>query len=107
MKGLEDVYYDDEELDPTVHELSKFPANFDQAAVDVQRQRLLRQLKVVTKRAFTQILEKRPECNAEFENVRKLEADLNEAVLSVQKGRQGMFSLWMHRRKCCFLINLV
>ena len=55
-----------------------------------QRQRLLRQLKVVTKRAFAQILEKRPECTDEFENVRKLDNDLSIAIESVRKGRQGL-----------------
>ena len=55
-----------------------------------QRQRLLRQLKVVTKRAFAQILEKRPECTDEFENVRKLDNDLSTAIESVRKGRKGL-----------------
>ena len=55
-----------------------------------QRQRLLRQLKVVTKRAFAQILEKRPECTIEFENVKKLDNDLFTAIESVRKGRQGL-----------------
>ena len=38
LHGLEDVYFQEEtaEFDPTSHELSKFPPNFDQAAVDVQ-----------------------------------------------------------------------
>ena len=89
LKSLEQLYYD-EEFDPTPHELSKFPPNFDQAAVDVQRQRLLRQLKVVTKRVFTQILEKRPECNHEFENVRKLQQEVAFALQSVQRGREGL-----------------
>ncbi len=46
LKGVEEMYYQDD-FDPTPHELSKFPVHFDQAAVDVQRQRLLRQLKVI------------------------------------------------------------
>ena len=49
-----------------------------------------RQLKVVTKRAFTQILEKRPECNQEFDNVCQLERQLVSSIASVQKGRQGL-----------------
>ena len=37
LHGLEEVYLqDDTGFDPTAHELSKFPPNFDQAAVDVQ-----------------------------------------------------------------------
>ena len=44
----------------------------------------------MTKRAFGQILEKRPECNLEFENVRKLDNDLTFAIESVRKGRQGL-----------------
>ena len=47
-------------------------------------------MKVVTKRAFAQILEKRPECTDEFENVRKLDNDLSTAIESVRKGRQGL-----------------
>ena len=44
----------------------------------------------MTKRAFAQILEKRPECTDEFENVRKLDNDLSTAIESVRKGRQGL-----------------
>ena len=44
----------------------------------------------MTKRAFAQILEKRPECTDEFENVRKLDNDLSIAIESVRKGRQGL-----------------
>ena len=90
LKGLEQPYYD-EEFDSTPHELAKFPPNFDQTVVDVNRQRLLRQLKVVTKRVFTKNLEKRPECNLEFENVRKLEQSSTIALQSVQRARQGLF----------------
>ena len=37
LNGLEEVYFKDEtDFDATAHELSKFPPNFDQAAVDVQ-----------------------------------------------------------------------
>lgn len=75
LKSLENDYYS-ADFDSSLHELSKFPENFDQASVDIQRQKLLRQLKVVTKRAFAQILEKRPECTLEFENIRLLEEDL-------------------------------
>ena len=89
LKGLEKSYYDDH-FDPIPHELSKFPSNFDQAAVDVQRQRLCRQLNVVTKRIHAQILEKRSECNLEFENVQTLEKQTVLALQSVQKARQGL-----------------
>ena len=44
----------------------------------------------MTKRALAQILEKRPECTDEFENVRKLDNDLSTAIESVRKGRQGL-----------------
>ncbi len=89
LKGIEETYFD-ENFDSTPHELAKFPNHFDQAAVDIQRQRLLRQLKVVTKKAFTQILEKRSDCNAEMENVQKLETDLATALGAVRKGRSGL-----------------
>ena len=90
LKCLEDQYYN-EEFDPVPHELAKFPENFDQASVDVQRKRLLRQLKVVTKRAYAQILEKRPEYNQEFVKVGEVQAQLSQTLQSLQKGREGLF----------------
>ena len=44
----------------------------------------------MTKRNHNQILEKRPECNLEFENLRKLDKDLLLAIESVRKARQGL-----------------
>ena len=89
LKGVEQPYYNDD-FDSTLHELAKFPANFDQPAVDVQRQRLIRQLKVVTNRTHRQIQNKEPECKLEFENVRKLESDVEVALKTVKRGRKGL-----------------
>ena len=89
LKCLEDQYYN-EDFDPIPHELAKFPENFDQAAVDVQRKRLLRQLKVVTKRAYAQILEKRPEYNQEFVKVETIKQELSSTLKAVQQGREGL-----------------
>ena len=44
----------------------------------------------MTKRAFAQILEKRPDCHLEMENVRRLEADVVIALDAVQRGRLGL-----------------
>lgn len=70
--------------------MSKFPENFDQAAVDVQRKRLLRQLKVVTKRAYAQILEKRPDYNQEFVKVECIQQQHTLTIQTVQNVRQGL-----------------
>ena len=54
LHGLEDVYFQEEtaEFDPTSHELSKFPPNFDQAAVDVQVSKYLGSIIERMKRIF-------------------------------------------------------
>ena len=70
--------------------MSKFPENFDQAAVDVQRKRLLRQLKVVTKRAYAQILEKRPDYTQEFVKVEGIQQQLTLTLQAVQNVREGL-----------------
>ena len=54
------------------------------------RQRLSRQLTVVTKRVFAGILEKQSRCKAEMENVAKIQEQLQESLGVCKMAREGL-----------------
>lgn len=65
--------------------------NFDQPSVGIQRERLIRQLKVVNKKTNTSILEKQPIYTSELENVWKLQKELQAAIKTIQSSRANIF----------------
>ena len=101
------------DFDSCAHELRKYTralseegvvdestASFslDQGNIDRHRQILLRQLKVVTKRAFALILEQRPRCAEEMVKVQALTIDLERALESVRSARVGLDRYKNHYR---------
>lgn len=84
-------FHPDLDLDSRVRPGQKFVGGtLDQAGIDVQRQRLLRQLKVVTKKAFALILEQRPMCAQEMDKVADLTGRLDQALALCRQGRRGL-----------------
>jgi len=104
LAEVEQTYFKSD-FDSCAHELRKYTralseeevvdestASFslDQGNIDRHRQILLRQLKVVTKRAFALILEQRPRCAEEMVKVQALTIDLERALESVRSARVGL-----------------
>lgn len=87
-KGLPVV---SETFDPSLHELLKFPQNFDLPSVDIQRKRLKRQLKVVDNKLYASIVEQIPSYTVELENVWKLQKDLGSAIQCIQRSRGNIY----------------
>ena len=68
----------------------KLTETLDQHVINGDRQRLLRQLTVVTKRVFAKILEKQSQCTQEMARVKEIEEQLQEGLLVCRQGRQGL-----------------
>ena len=79
-------------FDSGAHELQKYvnAGVPDQEEIDFHRQKLLKQLKVVTKRTFNLILEQRPRCAEEMIKIQSLSTDLDQALVAVRHGRLGL-----------------
>lgn len=70
--------------------MQKLPATLDQHLIHGDRQRLLSQLTVVTKRVFAGILEKQSACLKEMERVDQLQGQLGRGLETCRGGRQGL-----------------
>ena len=110
------------DFDSCAHELRKYTralseeevvdestASFslDQGNIDRHRQILLRQLKVVTKRAFALILEQRPRCAEEMVKVQALTIDLERALESVRSARFGLDRYKNHYKTVTTRVSVV
>ena len=81
--------------------------SLDQGNIDRHRQILLRQLKVVTKRAFALILEQRPRCAEEMVKVQALTIDLERALESVRSARVGLDRYKNHYKTVTTRVSVV
>jgi len=90
LQTMEEEYYN-EKFNSSIHELGRFGEGtpLDQAGIDVQRQRLLRQLKVVSKRWHAQQMDINPRCNEEMVRVNKVEGQLQAALQVCMAARRG------------------
>ena len=83
---MEAAYFtESDDFDPTLFELEGLPvkSEFPELclnSIDDRRKLLLRQLKVVTKKAYANILDKRPQCVEEMSKVAGLEDKLVAAI---------------------------
>ena len=83
---MEAAYFTESgDFDPTLFELEGMELKAEHTdlslmLIDDRRKTLLMQLKVVTKKAYAQILDKRPECVEEMNKVASLDGSLVAAI---------------------------
>ena len=83
---MEAAYFtESDDFDPTLFELEGLPVKAELSdlslnLIDERRKLLLRQLKVVTKKAYANILDKRPQCVEEMSKVASLDEKLMAAI---------------------------
>ena len=73
-----------------IYLIQRLPATLDQHAIHGDRQRLLAQLRVVTKRVFAGILEKQSSCLGEMDRVAELQGLLGASLTTCRSGRRGL-----------------
>jgi hypothetical protein len=84
--SMEAAYFTESgDFDPTLFELEGLElkaehADLSMLLIDERRKTLLRQLKVVTKKAYAQILDKRPQCVQEMSRLVSLDTSLVSAI---------------------------
>ncbi|XP_059085290.1 syndetin-like isoform X2 [Tigriopus californicus] len=77
-------------FDATSFELKRLSQSLDLQQIQSDRQKIHRQLSVVTQRVFAGILEKQSKCQAEMTNIDKIHGQLAESLKVCVQGRHGL-----------------
>lgn len=77
-------------FDATSYELKKLSQSLDLNQIQSDRQKIHRQLSVVTQRVFAGILEKQSKCQAQMANIDKIQVQLAESLKVCIQGRHGL-----------------
>lgn len=89
LESVEAIYFTDN-VDMELYEIQKLTQTDDSLELDQIEQNmtvLKRQHKVISKKVLALILEKKSECNREFQNVNETEKMLQETIWTTQKAR--------------------
>ncbi|OXA57412.1 syndetin [Folsomia candida] len=78
------------EVDPSLYELEKLPDPLDREYIQLARQRVLKELTVVSKKVFQLVLEKQSCYSGEIQRVREIEDDLEAAIFTCTESRADL-----------------
>ncbi|CAL8147667.1 unnamed protein product [Orchesella dallaii] len=81
---------DGDQFDPSLYELEQLPDVLDREYIQSARQRVLKELTVVSKKVFQLILEKQCSYTGEIQRVREIEDELEAALFTCKESRNDM-----------------
>ncbi|XP_060086337.1 syndetin-like [Ylistrum balloti] len=90
LENIEEVYYNSEDVDTSNYELQKVPEEPDLDQIDRDRQKLRKQLQVVSKKVSDLVLQNHPAYATELQRVMELQKTLQLASIICANGRRQL-----------------